>query len=81
LTPDLWRQTRPAVLTATHNLAEAGTMADRILVLSGMPASAATDMTLDRPRNRRDREKMRGVSGQLRHIAGNSVMSGKTDAL
>jgi NitT/TauT family transport system ATP-binding protein len=35
LTLDPWRETRPAVSMVTHDLAEAVSMADRVLVLSG----------------------------------------------
>lgn len=44
-----------SVLMVTHNVAEAIEIADRLLLVSARPASLLADVTLDRPRNRRDR--------------------------
>jgi len=75
LTLDLWRKTRPTVLMVTHNLAEAAAMADRVLVLSGRPATIAADLSLDRPRNERDREWVGDISERLRKSAGNGLIT------
>lgn len=73
LTLDLWRQTRPTVLMVTHNLAEAASMADRVLVMSGRPANVVADMALDRPQDRRDAAWARNISEQLRETIGSSA--------
>lgn len=73
LTLDLWRRTRPTVLMVTHNLAEAASMADRVLVMSGRPANVVADMALDRPQDRRDAEWARNISDQLRETIGSSA--------
>lgn len=81
LTLDLWRETRPAVLMVTHDPTEAVSIADRVLVLSGRPASIAADLPLHRPQSRRDRKWIQGDSEQPLQIAENGVISGGTDAL
>ena len=74
LTLDLWRKIRPSVLMVTHNLAEAAAMADRVLILSGRPAVIAADLSLDRPRDRRDSGWVRDFSGRLRETVGNGAV-------
>lgn len=81
LTLNLWRNTRPAVLMVTHNLAEAAAMADRILIMSGRPAAIAADLILDRPRDGRDREWTQNILGRLRRTIESGVYSIETDAL
>jgi NitT/TauT family transport system ATP-binding protein len=81
LTLNLWRNTRPAVLMVTHNLAEAAAMADRILIMSGRPAAIAADLILDRPRDGRDREWTWNILGRLRRTIESGVYSIETDAL
>ena len=44
-----------SVLMVTHNVAEAIGIADRLLLLSGRPASLVADVPLDRERGERDR--------------------------
>jgi NitT/TauT family transport system ATP-binding protein len=48
----LWQETKPTVLFVTHNLHEALSLADRVLFLSGGPASVALDCPVDLPRPR-----------------------------
>ena len=43
------------VLMVTHNVAEALEIADRLLLVSGRPASLLGTIALDRPRGQRDR--------------------------
>lgn len=75
LTLDLWRKTRPSVLMVTHNLEEAAVLADRVLILSGRPATIAADLAVDRPRDRRDLEWVRDFSGRLRENIGSESVS------
>jgi NitT/TauT family transport system ATP-binding protein len=49
---DLWRRTSPTVLFVTHNLAEAVSLADRILFLSARPARVILDYAVPLPRPR-----------------------------
>ena len=48
----LWQDTRPTVLFVTHNLAEALSLADRVLFLSPGPSRIALDFVVDVPRPR-----------------------------
>jgi NitT/TauT family transport system ATP-binding protein len=75
LTLNLWRKTRPSVLMVTHNLAEAAAMADRVLVMSGRPATITADLMLDRPRERRDSDWARNISQRLRKTMENGVVT------
>lgn len=51
---DLWSWYRPTLLVVTHDIEEALTLADRIVVMEGQPGGIATEVTidLDRPRTR-----------------------------
>lgn len=51
---DVWEETGKTVLFVTHDVAEAVTLADRIIVLTAGPGSVreTVDVDLDRPRNR-----------------------------
>jgi NitT/TauT family transport system ATP-binding protein len=48
----LWQATQPTVLFVTHNLAEALSLADRVLFLSASPSRVALDFPVDLPRPR-----------------------------
>lgn len=48
-------RTRTSVLMVTHNVTEAIEMADRLLLLSGRPASLVATVPLERPRTERPR--------------------------
>ncbi|MFN0263603.1 ABC transporter ATP-binding protein [Tepidamorphus sp. 3E244] len=52
----LWTQNRQTILLVTHDLVEAVTLADRIVVFSKRPASITYDETVDIPRPRDVRE-------------------------
>ncbi len=49
---DLWRKHKPAVLLVTHDIGEAITLADRILVLENGRFIREIPVTLDHPRRR-----------------------------
>ncbi|KEO51366.1 ABC transporter ATP-binding protein [Thioclava indica] len=48
----IWQASGKAVLFVTHDIAEAAFLADRVLVLSGSPATIALDLKIDLPRPR-----------------------------
>lgn len=48
----LWINQRPTVLFVTHDVGEAVTLADRVVVLSGQPGKVAEDCRIDVPRPR-----------------------------
>ena len=56
---DLWQKHRPAVLLVTHDVGEAITLADRILVLDGGRFTKEIRVSLDHPRRRSDPEATR----------------------
>ncbi|MFB6087015.1 MAG: ABC transporter ATP-binding protein [Haloarculaceae archaeon] len=53
---DIWEETRKTVLFVTHDVEEAVTLADRVVVLSSGPGSVTeiVDIDLERPRSRTD---------------------------
>lgn len=53
---DVWRETDKTVLFVTHDVEEAVTLADRVVVLSGSPGTVVevVDVELERPRERTD---------------------------
>jgi sulfonate transport system ATP-binding protein len=52
----LWASHRPAVLMVTHDVDEALALADRVLVLRGGRIAYESAVTLERPRDRDDRD-------------------------
>jgi sulfonate transport system ATP-binding protein len=50
----LWEETRPTILLVTHDVSEAVTLADRVVVMRPKPGRVddELDLTLSRPRNR-----------------------------
>lgn len=50
---DIWQQEKQTILFVTHNAQEAAYLSNRVLVLSGRPASVVADRTVstDRPRS------------------------------
>jgi NitT/TauT family transport system ATP-binding protein len=62
-----WRDTGASVLMVTHDLNEALTVADRIVLMSGSPGRVVdvVDLDLARPRNLSD-ERIVGISDYLR---------------
>lgn len=53
---EIWRETGKTILFVTHDVAEAVTLADRVVVLSGSPGTVLdeVEIDLDRPRRRTD---------------------------
>jgi NitT/TauT family transport system ATP-binding protein len=53
---DIWRQTDKTVLFVTHDVDEAVTLADRVVVLTGSPGTVheVVEVDLERPRSRRE---------------------------
>lgn len=53
---DIWQETGKTVLFVTHDVDEAVTLADRVVVLTGSPGSVheVVEVALDRPRARTD---------------------------
>ena len=53
---DIWQATKKTVLFITHDIREAIYLSDRVLVMSGRPATISLELTVDlpRPRNRHD---------------------------
>ena len=53
---DIWAETSKTVLFVTHDVDEAVTLADRVVVLTGSPGSVheVVEIDLDRPRSRTD---------------------------
>jgi ABC-type nitrate/sulfonate/bicarbonate transport system ATPase subunit len=53
---DIWQATRKTVLFITHDIREAVYLSDRVLVMSGRPATISLELNIEltRPRNRHD---------------------------
>ncbi|GAA1380488.1 ABC transporter ATP-binding protein [Pseudonocardia kongjuensis] len=65
----LWQRHRPAVLMITHDVEEALTLADRVLVLDGGVLAADLRVTRDRPR-RLDDPELRAARDDLLGLLG-----------
>jgi NitT/TauT family transport system ATP-binding protein len=52
----LWEQTRPAVIFVTHDLEEAITLADKVIVLTAGPGRIKATFAIDLPRPRKAQE-------------------------
>ncbi|WP_394348373.1 ABC transporter ATP-binding protein [Halonotius terrestris] len=64
---DIWSATNKTVLFVTHDVDEAVTLADRVVVLTGSPGSVheVVEIDLDRPRSRTD-DAFAGYEQRLR---------------
>jgi NitT/TauT family transport system ATP-binding protein len=52
LLAEVWRATRKTVIYVTHNVAEAGYLADRVIVMSPHPGTVKAEIKIDLPRPR-----------------------------
>jgi NitT/TauT family transport system ATP-binding protein len=52
----LWTEERRTVIFITHDLSEAITLSDRVVVMSARPARVLADIRIDLPRPRRVRD-------------------------
>jgi ABC-type nitrate/sulfonate/bicarbonate transport system ATPase subunit len=68
---DIWEATKKTVLFITHDIREAIYLADRVLVMSGRPATISLELTVDlpRPHNRHD-AKFQDYERQLEQAIG-----------
>jgi NitT/TauT family transport system ATP-binding protein len=71
----LWERTRQAILFVTHNLSEAITLSDRVILLGARPSSVkmSVEITLPRPRDVisvRETAEYRSIYGELWHALG-----------
>ncbi len=63
---DIWQKTRNTILFITHDIREAIYLSDRVLVLSGRPATLSLELKVDLPRPRhRHEEKFQEYELQL----------------
>ncbi len=63
---EIWERTKKTILFVTHDIREAVYLSDRVVVLSGRPATVTLELPieLDRPRNRHD-EKFQDYEREL----------------
>lgn len=68
-------QTGKTILFVTHDIDEAVTLADRVVVLAGSPGRVAADMTIDvpRPRLRRDGALLQAARQLRAELSGRSA--------
>ena len=55
---EIWERTKKTILFVTHDIREAVYLSDRVIVLSGRPATVLMELKIDleRPRNRHDEQ-------------------------
>lgn len=58
------------LLMVTHDPEEAVTIADRVLILSGKPATIAADLAIDTPRRKRDAKFVAAKAKAIRKLLG-----------
>ncbi len=68
----LWMEKRKTAILVTHSIDEAVFMSDRVIVMSGRPASVAEDIVIDLPRPRkleiRDTPEFNSYTGHIRKL-------------
>jgi NitT/TauT family transport system ATP-binding protein len=80
----LWERTRQAILFVTHNLSEAITLSDRVILLGARPSSVKMDVKMNLPRPRdviavRETPEYRRIYGELWHALGREFQQGMTE--
>jgi NitT/TauT family transport system ATP-binding protein len=78
----LWHDTSTTILFVTHDLAEAITLADRVVVVGPRPARVRMIQTVDLPRPRdvfevRFDDRFRDLNHQLWKVLGNDMLEGE----
>jgi NitT/TauT family transport system ATP-binding protein len=81
----LWERTRQAILFVTHNLSEAITLSDRVILLGARPSSVKMEVKINLPRPRdviavRETPEYRRIYGELWHALGREFQQGMTEA-
>jgi NitT/TauT family transport system ATP-binding protein len=81
----LWERTRQAILFVTHNLSEAITLSDRIVLLGARPSTVkrVVDVNLPRPRDViavRETEAYQRIYTELWHALGREFQQGMAEA-
>lgn len=71
---EIWERTRKTVLFVTHDIREAVYLSDRVVVLSGRPATVHLELNVDlpRPRNRHE-ERFQAYERELEVAIGGEV--------
>ena len=71
---DIWQATRKTVLFITHDIREAIYLSDRVLVMSGRPATISLELDIDlpRPRNRHE-ERFQDYELRLERAIGHTA--------
>jgi len=80
----LWERTRQAILFVTHNLSEAITLSDRIVLLGARPSQVrrVVDVNLPRPRDViavRETAEYQRIYGELWHALGREFQQGMAE--
>ena len=71
----IWQETGATIVFVTHDLNEAVYLADRVIMLSGSPATVTRDIAVDLPRPRQ-RNALEGRVGQLREAMSEAFIEG-----
>jgi NitT/TauT family transport system ATP-binding protein len=64
--------TKLTLLIVTHDPEEAVAIADRVLILAGRPATMTADLSIDKPRAKRDARFIAAESAEIRKLLGAS---------
>ncbi len=73
----LWKETSASIIFVTHDLDEAVTLADSVVLLAGQPARVVREMTIALPRpRRRDAPEFSAQAGSLRRALGETFNEG-----
>jgi NitT/TauT family transport system ATP-binding protein len=81
----LWERTRQAILFVTHNLSEAITLSDRIILLGARPSSVKREVRVNLPRPRDviavpETAEYQRIYTELWHALGHEFQQGMADA-